>query len=282
MSDVTMQDDGGVLASYQSHTDPFNSLELRGELLLKKMSMAINNSHLSMHTNKGAEAAASSNCFPRSAYSLQTRPLFSEKKGEVNVSPSLSNSIGSTSPTSTRTISSDDLAFNEFQFVAQGQQLQPQQQHLDQNQLGLEPSDFRQINSLHSSSLLDLLFGNEEIFSADENANAKSIKNEFRSKLQEQTMLQEHLRQLGQSQMQQFGQQPALLLQQLQQQQQQQRLLQWAEILKIIFLFAPTLLLNHVLQTRPVQRTRIQINALKQFRRPVWSKNLFPIVVLNQ
>jgi len=224
MSDVTMQDDGGVLASYQSHTDPFNSLELRGELLLKKMSMAINNSHLSMHTNKGAEAAASSNCFPRSAYSLQTRPLFSEKKGEVNVSPSLSNSIGSTSPTSTRTISSDDLAFNEFQFVAQGQQLQPQQQHLDQNQLGLEPSDFRQINSLHSSSLLDLLFGNEEIFSADENANAKSIKNEFRSKLQEQTMLQEHLRQLGQSQMQQFGQQPALLLQQLQQQQQQQRL----------------------------------------------------------
>jgi len=115
--------------------------------------------------------------------------------------------------------------------MALGQQLLPQQQHLDQNQMPttasssseIEPSDFRQINSLHSSSLLDLLLGSKEIFSTDENANARTIKNEFHSKLQEQVMLQERLRHLGQSQMQQFGHQPSLILQQLQQQQPPQQ-----------------------------------------------------------
>lgn len=226
--------DRGVAANVQYGDDSFNSLELRGELLLLKMSMAINShSSSSPHTNNSTEAVS------------PPRPLFSrEKKEEAavddtssNVPPTMSNFRGlKRSSTSTRTISSDNLALHELQLIAQGQQLLPQQQqHLDQHQMPptasssseLEPSDFRLSSSLHSSSLLDLLLDNNDVVVPnDENTNARTTKNEFPSKLQEQAMFQEHIRQLGQSQMQQFlmlqklGQQPSLVLQQ----QEQQRL----------------------------------------------------------
>ena len=229
ISGVVFQDGG-------ENDDCFNSLELRGDFLLEKI--------LAMQAT-----ASSSSCAPQSSIPPQSRPFFPVKKGEVAadaiVPPPKSSSRVSTSPTSpttsTRTLSSDDLpSYPQLQFPSQGQQLlsqqqQPPPQQHDHNRMPtmasnsseLEPLDFRQSNSFHSSSLLDLLLDGNGVVSRDENTDARTKKNdEFSSTRQDQTMLQDRLRQLGQSQMQQFliqqlGQQPALILQQ---QQQRQRL----------------------------------------------------------
>lgn len=190
-------------------------------------------------SNKGTQEimASSSSYSAHSSFTHQTRPILSEKKGEVTADdaafPSkLSSSSVLASPpsptSSTRTLSSDDLH-------AKGLQLLPQPQHLDQNRMPaaasdsseLEPLDFRQSNSLNSSSLLDFLQDGNSAVSVDENTNVRTTQNvEFPSKRQgqEQIMLQDRLRQLGQREMQQFlmqqlGPQSVLMLQQLQQRQ---------------------------------------------------------------
>lgn len=213
--------------------DCFSSLELelRGDHLLNKLSLVMSHSS----SNNGVQDSALSSSHP--SFTHQIRPVTAdvtvrEVTADAAVPSQVSNSSSVlTSPpsptTSTRTLSSDDL-------YAKGQLLFPQQQHyqmpttaIASHSSDLEPLDFRQSNSINSSSLLDLLQDGNGAVSADESANARTTENvEFPSKRQEQTMLQDRLRQLGQSQMQQFlmqqfGQQSVSMLQQ---QQQRQRL----------------------------------------------------------
>lgn len=218
-SGVNMQDGGDY--------DYFRSLELRDDHLLNKLRLTMSLSS----SNKGVQDTASS--FTNPSFTLMGDATVRDGRADATATQLPSSSIltNSSSPdTSTRTLSSDDL-------YAKGQQLLSQPLLLDQNQMpttatasassDLEPLDFRQSNIINSSSLLDLLQDGNGAVATDENTNSRTMKNvEFPSKRPEQTMLQDRLRQLGQSQMQQYlmqqlGQQSVLVLQQ---QQQRQRL----------------------------------------------------------
>jgi len=221
---------------------PNDSLELRGEHLLEKLRLAMSNST----SNKGTQYTAStSKCSERSSFTRQTRQILPKKKGEVAAvaavpSPLSSSRVVSTCPTSptasTRTLSSDDLSYHHRD-ASQGPQLLPQPpppQPTASNSCELEPLDFRKGNILHSSSLLELdilLDDNGYTRNENENTDARTTKNiEFPPKSQEQAGLQDRLRQLGQSQMQQFllmqqvDKQQAMILQQQQARHQRQRL----------------------------------------------------------
>ena len=225
----------GDTSTHFHGSDSCNSLERQGELLLQKMCMAMNNQS-SLDANHTAAAPS---------FFHLTRPPPSTKKctssEEVTIDdcssemPPKACSSGSASPSgTTRSLSSDDLTSHDFltteptgghqvSCTSSGSSTEPR------------PDDLKR-NDLSSSSILDLLLDNNDMISNDAERSASSMSNTFTKgtlpidppKDQEQAVLQERLRQLGQSQqMQQL-----LLLQQLsqkqmpmshQQQQQQQQ-----------------------------------------------------------
>ncbi|KAL7458842.1 hypothetical protein ACHAWC_010506 [Mediolabrus comicus] len=199
-------------------TDSCNSLERQGELLLQKMCMAMNKD-------------ANNNAAARSSFHL-TRPPPSTKKytspEEVTIDdcsseiPPKACSSGSASPSgTTRSLSSDDLTCHDFLTTERTGGHQVSSASIGSS---TEPRPDALIrNDLSSSSILDLLLDNNDMISNDAERSSSSQKDTFPKdtssidppKDQEQTVLQERLRQLGQSQqMQQL-----LLLQQLSQKQ---------------------------------------------------------------